>query len=203
MISLIDTNIFAGAFYLETKSSTKLFNGMSNLHQKVGICAFQLYEIQILFDKIHHKRFPGSDNFKHSYFMVEHALNRFYDWYSSPKAIVLPSDYIFNESQLTLDDQRKYNLLKFGGVNTNGDKVKGDINDLFFFRNAFQYNASYIITNDNQVLLSCDSTPNTSKFSISLRGNSSTFHNSKIMTQNPFICSEVYNRRWVNGECIS
>ena len=120
MISLIDTNLYFGAFYLESKSSTKLFKGVQNLKHRVGICPIQLYEIQSVFEIVHKNRFRDTEVFRNNYFMVQNALTRFNDWYQSPRVIKLSSDYHFDERSLTLDDQRKYNLLKIGNLEVSG-----------------------------------------------------------------------------------
>ncbi len=134
--------------------------------------------------------------------MVVDALARFETWYSSNAAFELESDISFESSFLSKNEKTKYDLLDKGSVNDFGIKVKGDKNDLFFLRNCYQYNPKYLVTNDSQVLLSCNAIPETQDTFGDYCGKHGTFYRTKVFSSNPFLCTEIYSRNWENGSCV-
>jgi predicted nucleic acid-binding protein len=202
LLSILDTNIFAGMFYFRTKSCNKIFNNLNILGHQIGVCDLQVVEIRSLFEKILRSNSKSEEYFSTNFFKVELALNLFEEWYESSACVELDSNLTFEESQLTLLDQKKYSLLIHGGINSHNFKVTGDPNDLFFLRNVFHNSPQYFVTNDSQILLSCDAFPENEELFGKRRGEHGYFHRTKVFSSKPFLCTEIFSRNWEFGVCV-
>lgn len=200
-VSLIDTNIFVGGFYDETKSSSKVFIGLEKLDHYIGICDIQHQEISTVFAKRHKKRYKNINDYNSTIYLLNHAQSNYQIFYNSSRVLKLNSNAPFNINALSKEDKAKYLLLEQGGRDSDDRIVKGDPNDTFFLRNCYNYDAHYLISQDIQILESCGARQFVKGCNSPDNGKSGLFGKTKLFSRDPFLCSEIYNRLWISGQC--
>ena len=74
-ISLVDTHYFLGAFYLNDIFQENIFDGITELGLKVGICHKQYGEIYSVFKIYHDKKYKISFENLNEFYKVKEAKN--------------------------------------------------------------------------------------------------------------------------------